>query len=418
MVGFFYKLRRMKKRWWVLIGIGLVILIMILANLLNPNRNAKMVMVEEAKRGDIIETVSGPGTVKAKSEVSISTYVLSRVIDIAVEEGQEVKKGELLVQLDGTQYREEVVRASAGVRSAEAALEIAERQLVEGRETFDRQRSLYEDGLISKAEYDRSLTTYSSLETAYRQALSNLEQARALLVAAQDNLSKTRYTSPIDGVVTRINVEEGEVVVPGTMNIAGTEMMVISNMGVMEVEAEIDETDVVKTELGQEAQIELDAFPDRLFSGTVIEISKMPILTEGLESTQMGSTDYKVTVTLNDATPDILPGMSATVDIITATSEDVVYVPIQAIVKRAEDGRIIEGKMQKRVKYVGGVFLIEDNEAVFRQITTGISDDQYIEVKDGLKEGERIISGPYKLLRKMEAGDKVIEMKEEQFERP
>ncbi|HEC80627.1 MAG TPA: HlyD family secretion protein, partial [Firmicutes bacterium] len=240
MAGFFYKLKRMKKRWWVLIGVGLVILIMILANLLNPNRNAKMVMVEEAKRGDIIETVSGPGTVKAKSEVSISTYVLSRVIDIAVEEGQEVKKGELLVQLDDTQYREEVVRASAGVRSAEAALEIAERQLVEGRETFDRQRSLYEDGLISKAEYDRSLTTYSSLETAYRQALSNLEQARALLVAAQDNLSKTRYTSPIDGVVTRINVEEGEVVVPGTMNIAGTEMMVISNMGVMEVEAEID----------------------------------------------------------------------------------------------------------------------------------------------------------------------------------
>jgi len=419
MVSFFGRLKKLRKRTWIFISIGIIILIIVFANLLNPNRNAKFVTLEGVKQGNIIQTVSGPGIVKAKDQVEISAYVLSKVVEIPVKEGQKVKKGDLLVRLDDTKYREEVIRERAMVTSAEAALEIAERQLAEGKDNFDRQRALYEDGLISKAEYDRALTTYRSLETNYSQALANLTQARSMLTAAEDDFSKTRYTSPIDGVVTKINVEVGEIVVTGTMNVPGTVMVVVSNMGVMEVDTEIDETDVVKVSLGQKSQIELDAFPGRIFNGEVVEIAKMPIsgvttstTTSSSSSTSQVSADYDVTVTLEGVTPDILPGMNSTVDIITSTAENVLFVPIQAIVKRTPDGKIEEGKMQKRQNYVDGVFLLEGKKVVFRQVKTGISDDQYIEIKSGLKKGESVITGPYKLLRNLKAGDKVMEQKE------
>ncbi|MGQ9706911.1 MAG: efflux RND transporter periplasmic adaptor subunit [bacterium] len=424
MFPFFGRLKKLRKRTWVFIGIGLIIIIIILSNLLNPNRNAKFVTVESVKQGNIIQTVSGPGIVKAKNQVEISAYVLSKVVEIPVKEGQEVKKGDLLVRLDDTKYREEVVRVRAMLAGAQASLDIAERQLLEGRDVFNRQKALYEDGLISKADYDRALTSYRALETAYNQAMSNLTQTRAMLIASEDDLSKTRYTSPIDGVVTKINIEVGEVVVTGTMNTPGTVMVVVSNMNVMEVDAEIDETDVVKIALGQKAQIELDAFPGKIFTGEVIEIGKMPVsgittsstTTSSTDSTSQLSADYDVTVTLEGATVEILPGMNATVDIVTSTSENVLYVPIQAIIKRTKDGKIEEGKQQKRLNYVDGVFLLEGKRAIFRQVETGISDDQYIEIKSGLKKGENVITGPYKLLRTLQSGDKVVVRKEGGFE--
>jgi len=419
MASFFGRLKKLRKRTWILIGIGIIILIIVLSNLLNPNKNAKFVTLDSVKQGNIIQTVSGPGIVKAKDQVEISAYVLSKVVEVPVVEGQDVKKGDLLVRLDDTKYREEVIRERAMVASAQAALEIAERQLSEGKDSFDRQKALYEDRLISKAEFDRALTTYRSLETAYSQAISNLTQARSMLTAAEDDLSKTRYTSPIDGIVTKVNVEVGEIVVTGTMNTPGTVMVVVSNMGVMEVDAEIDETDVVKVSLGEKAQIELDAFPGKIFNGEVVEIAKMPIsgvttstTTSSSSSTSQVSADYDVTVTLEGVTPDILPGMNSTVDIITSTAENVLFIPIQAIVKRTPEGKIQEGKMQKRQNYVDGVFLLEGKKVVFRQVETGISDDQYIEIKSGLKKGENVITGPYKLLRTLKAGDKVKEQKE------
>jgi HlyD family secretion protein len=420
MASFFGRLKKLRKRTWILIGIGIIILIIVLSNLLNPNKNAKFVTLDSVKQGNIIQTVSGPGIVKAKDQVEISAYVLSKVVEVPVVEGQDVKKGDLLVRLDDTKYREEVIRERAMVASAQAALEIAERQLSEGKDSFDRQKALYEDRLISKAEFDRALTTYRSLETAYSQAISNLTQARSMLTAAEDDLSKTRYTSPIDGIVTKVNVEVGEIVVTGTMNTPGTVMVVVSNMGVMEVDAEIDETDVVKVTLGEKAQIELDAFPGKIFNGEVVEIAKMPIsgvttsttTTSSTSGTSQVSADYDVTVTLEGATPDIFPGMNSTVDIITSTAENVLFIPIQAIVKRTPEGKIQEGKMQKRQNYVDGVFLLEGKKVVFRQVETGISDDQYIEIKSGLKKGENVITGPYKLLRTLKAGDKVKEQKE------
>lgn len=407
------KINFKSKKFWIFAGIGAVVIIIIVFNIIRSHDNSKEVLVEKVDKGDIVSVVSGPGVVSPKTEVEISPYVMGRIVEIYVEEGQRVEEGDMLLKIDDVQYSANVNIAKSEVESMESRLEIARQKMEDGKKVFERQKKLYEEGLLSDQEYETAKTTYEALVADYESTRSSLSSAKSGLTTAYDSYSKTRYKSPIDGIVTRIDVEEGEIVVPGTTNIQGTIMMVIANTGLMEVEAEIDETDIIDVGLEQLAEIEVDAFPDNKLEGKVVEIAQMP-LEESSLTTETEATDYEVRVIVTDAPQGLLSGMNATVDIITATREDVLYIPIQAVVKRditREENGDNDGNSEKtkddEEDLQKGVFIIEDETAKFIPIETGINDDQFIEVKSGLKKGQEVISGPYKVLRELKDGESV-----------
>ena len=412
------KMSKKKKR----IIIGSVILAVIIAlvafNIIRSSDKSVKVLVGSTNNGKLVSTVSGPGNVKPTDSVKVSAYVLGKVVELPVKEGDTVSVGQLLLRLDDTKYYQDLLRAESVLDQASYALELAGQQYDEGKSVYHRQEALYQDGLISEQEFETATTTFKSLESNYNTALASYSQAQSGLVSAQDAYSKTKYTSPIDGLVTLVNIEKGEVAVPGTMNTAGTVLLEVSNMGTMQVETEIDEVDVVKLKLGQEAKVEIDAYPDQIFKGKVIEIGNSPYVDNSLLSSS-SSTDtavnFIVKVLLENPPADLRSGMSATVDIITDTREECLYVPIQSVVRR--DPNLAKDDIEQMKKngnqkvdeenLVEGVFKIENNKAVFVPVTTGISDDQYYEIVSGLSESDKIITGSYKVLRKLETGDEV-----------
>lgn len=403
--------------------IGSVILAVIIAlvafNIIRSSDKSVKVLVGSTNNGKLVSTVSGPGNVTPTDSVKVSAYVLGKVVDLPIKEGDTVKTGQLLLRLDDTTYYQSLLRAESALDQASYALELAGQQYDEGKSAYHRQEALYQDGLISEQEFETATTTFKSLESNYNTALASYSQAQSALVSAQDAYSKTEYTSPIDGLVTLVNIEKGEVAVPGTMNTAGTVLLEVSNMGTMQVEAEIDEVDVVKVKLGQEAKVEIDAYPDQVFKGKVIEIGNSPNTTTSSLLSSSSSTDtavnFIVKVLLENPPADLRSGMSATVDIITDTREECLYVPIQSVVRRdpnltKDDIEQMKKKGNQKVdeeNLVEGVFKVENNKAVFVPVTTGISDDQYYEIISGLSESDKIITGSYKVLRKLETGDEV-----------
>lgn len=409
------KINFKSKKLWIITGIALIIIILIIFNIVKNMDKSKGVLVEKVEKGNITSIVSGPGVVTPKTEVEISPYVTGKIVEIAVEEGQEVKEGDLLIQIDDIQYGADVNIAKSQVQQTETTLQIAKQRMQEGKKVFERQKILYNEGLISDQEFENARTTYEALVADYQNALSALSSAKSSLTTAYDRYSKTRYRAPINGIVTKIDVEVGEIVVPGTTNIQGTVMMVIANTGIMEVEAEVDETDVIKVELNQKANIEIDAYPDEIFTGNVVEIGKMPIQSSSL-TTESEATDYEVRVIVEDAPDNLLSGMNATVEIITATRENVLYIPIQAVVRR-DINKNNDNTSKNDENLQDGVFIIEDNKAKFIPIETGISSDQYIEVIKGLKKNQEVISGPYEILRELQDGEevKITEYKKENF---
>jgi HlyD family secretion protein len=425
------KMSKKKKR--IIIGgiLLLVVVALVAFNIIRSSDKSVKVLVGDTNKGKLVSLVSGPGTVTPTDSVKVSAYVLGKVVDLPVKEGDIVKAGQLLLRLDDTQYYQQLLRAESALDQASYALELARQQYEEGSAAYKRQQALYDSGLISEQEYEQATTAFKSIESNYDTAQAAYTQAQAAVVTAQDSYSKTRYDSPIDGVITNLNIDKGEVAVPGTMNTAGTVLMEVSNMGTMQVEAEIDEVDVVKVKLGQEANVEIDAYPDEKFKGKVIEIGNSPQSTgtTSLLSSSSTSTDtavnFIVKVLLEDPPADLRSGMSATVDIITDTRDECLYVPIQSVVKR--DPNLTKADIMKMKKNEGqtkmndenlveGVFVVQKNEAVFVPVTTGISDDQNYEIISGLSEGDKIITGSYKVLRKLQSGDpvKVVEKLEEE----
>lgn len=376
----------------------------------------KEVRVEEAGFGDIVSMVTATGRVEAKRDVQISADVMGRITDLPVKEGQAITTGDLLLQIDRTRYQADVARARAALTTANAALEKAEL-------AFRRNTELYEREMISRDMLDFSRSDLHSVQGSVAQAVASLEQAR-------DQLLKTTIRSPMDGTITALYSERGENVVIGTMNNPGTVIMVISDLSTIEVKAEVDETDIAQVKIEQEVEIELDAFPDTTFWGTVTEIGNSARVTGASSQNQV--VNFSVVILITDAVEGIRPGMSATVDIATAKSDNVVVVPIQSIVMRApsdlvgedDEGKEESGAVASEVNEsedtveasdkedeeeipVEGVFLVIDGEATFAAIKTGIADQRDIEIIEGISKGDSVITGSYKILRSLEDGDAV-----------
>lgn len=391
----------------ILAGLAAIIIVTLVMNLGVERKDRTEVTVDEVERGTLVAKVSGPGRVRAETTVQISSSVMGRIVELAVEEGDEVKKGQLLLTLDDVYYRSQVEQARARVERTAAELRVAERELSDAEEQFSRQ-------LISEKEY----SDFKAAAATYSQAH---EEARAALRAAEDQLDKTVFHSPINGVVTRLTVEEGENVVTGTMNAPGTVIMTLSDLSDMEVEVEIDETDIVDVEVGQRAEIDVDALADTTLGGVVTEVGNSGITS--MAGTQEEVTNFLVTVLVDEAHPGLKPGMSATVEIITAVHDSVLNVPIQSVVSRlpselekqeegekGEDSDESAKPKRKRTEReeeeeIEGVFTVTDeDQALFVPVRTSIADELSIEVEGDLEEGQRVVSGPYKVLRTLKNG--------------
>lgn len=345
----------------------------------------------------ITESVSANGKIQPETEIKISPDVSGEIIELYVEEGGTVREGQLLAVIKPDTYEQALNRAQASLSSSRAMLAQSQARFIENELAFSRSQKLYNEQTISESEYESAEAAYKVAEAEVRSAEFSIQSAEASVAEAQEELTKTKIYAPMNGTVSRLNVEKGERVV-GTNMYEGTEMMVIANLNQMEVKVEVNENDIVKVSKNDTALVEVDAYLNRKFRGIITEIANSAS-TVGASTDQVTSFDVKVLL-LRSSYEDLIdsatlnihpfrPGMSATVDILTETRENVISIPIQAVTTRVkEDDNLSEEKEEI-------VFVLEDNRAWERQVVTGIQDNMNIEILNGLSVGEEIITGPY-----------------------
>jgi len=431
----------------VLIAIGVVLLggAVVGANLYFKKDKGLSVTTDVIKSRDLEAIVSASGKIQPKRLVKISAETSGRVVDLAVNEGDRIKKGQFLLQIDPKSLRTRVEGNSASLRTAELsleqlrqAIETAKVQLQQAQQNLKRQRDLWAQQLTTREMLERAENDVKQAESNVqeREKLikpqeSRIAQEQSTLESARYDLSKVRIESTIDGIVTRRNVQEGETAVIGTMNNAGTVLLELADMSLIQAEVEVDETNIPNVQLGQKAKITIDAIPDKSFKGHVAEIGNSPIqAAAGQTSTQ--ATNFLVKVMIDEPIPEVRPGFTCTADITTATRKEVTSVPIPAVAVRElvydANGQVVKepkGDNKRRArtpepvasaaelkpgetrKETEGVFVFRDGHAEFVPIKMGIAGDKYFEVLSGIKAGDQVITGPYNSVRGMADGDPV-----------
>lgn len=454
-------LKKNKKIYWL---IGGVLLLLLIAMLFKGKSRPKPTEVDisTVEVRSIQERVSASGRIWPRTEVKVSSDVSGEVVELYVEEGDTVRMGQLLAKIDPEAYVSAVERgeasvltakaqaanASAGVAQARSQKEQIEAQLTNQRDLHRRNEKLYKEKVISDVEFEQSLATLRGLEANLRAAEAsiqaaqelarsgefNVRSAEASLKELRTNLRRTSIVSPINGIVSMLNVKQGERVV-GTMQMAGTEILRIADYSEIEVQIEVSENDILRLSLGDEVEIEVDAYLDRKFKGQVIQIANTASTTGAIGATLSldQATNFLVRVLIDPASySDIRertrrepfrPGMSATVDILTRSADSVLTVPIQAVTTREDKQRtttkldeeapeveVKKSASHEAIKEV--VFVVMGDTVAMREVRTGIQDDTSIEIKSGLEAGEKVVSGPYSAVsRKLESGQHITERK-------
>lgn len=413
------------------------------ANLSFKRTTGVEINTEKIAKRDLEAVVSASGKIRPKKSVNIAAETMGKVVNLAVNEGDMVKAGQFLLQIDPRSLQTQVNRTGASLAAAQSQLaetrvsvENARTNLKIAQDNLDRQRELIKSGLtpretVDRAEQEVKLRTadLAAREQSVKTQETRIKQEEANLENAQYDLNKVRIVSPIAGIVTRRNIEEGETVVIGTMNNAGTVLLTIADLSVIETEVEVDETDIPFIKLGQSALVTIDAIPDKKFPGKVTEVGNSAIQATGAAAATR-ATNFKVVVTLDGTIPDVRPGFTCTAVVTTATRQKVVSVPIQATTVREmvvnADGSIVRtpppppgsapsrrpvapaelqpGQTRKEIE---GAFLVVDGKAVFTPIKVGIAGEKYFEVLSGLKEGDEVITGPFTSVRSLKDGDAV-----------
>jgi HlyD family secretion protein len=395
----------MKRGRWLLIG-GIVVVVAAGGGALALRRGAKPAQVQTAVvgRADLQAKVTANGKVQAQKKVDISATIPGQITHLAVREGDPVKKGQFLLQIDATNPR-------AAARSTEFSMEALLKDLdsaraneEQARADAERAEENFRAGILPGAERQRARTTASTWQAAFRAAEQRVEQARAQLEGARDTLAKTTVRSPIDGMVTAKRVEEGEVAVIGVQNSPGTVLLTISDMSVVETEMEVDETSIPSVAVGQEAVIRIDAFPNRTFDGIVTEVGNSPILSA---NPQAEAIKFKVKVQIKNPPDGIKPGLSVQADILTGFRPKAVTIPIQALVVRESERKPGEAPPRGASRDEEGVYVVEGGKVRFQPVKTGLLGDLAMEVLEGVKEGDSIVTGPFRSLRSLKPGDPV-----------
>jgi len=426
----------------ILIGVGVAVILgaLAFANVKFKRQEGTVVNVEAVQQRDLQAIVSASGKIQPQHLVNISADTMGRVTNLAVEEGDRVKKDQFLMQIDPRLLASAAQQAQAGLAAAgsqmeqlRVASESAKAALKQAQDAFTRQQQLWKQGLTTREALDMAESQLKMRQSDANSADKQIEtqrlrmqQEQASVESAKYSLSKVRIQSPIEGIVTRRNIEEGETVVVGTMNNAGTVLLTIADMSVIEAQVEVDETDIPTVSIGQIAKVTIDAMPGKSFVGKVVEIGNSPIQAAAGASSASQATNFLVKVQIENTIPDVRPGFTCTAEITTATRKNSVSVPIQATTVREvvvdKDGKMVrepttdkrprrtsnveasELKPGQARKELEGVFVVRDNKAEFVPVKTGIAGEKYFEVLNGLKTGDQVIVGPFSSVRELADG--------------
>ncbi|SFE28984.1 efflux RND transporter periplasmic adaptor subunit [Flavobacterium xueshanense] len=420
-----------KKTIYILIGGAIIIIaglvILSKTGVIGNKDKGTEVEITQVIPTTIIETVSATGKIQPEIEVKISSEVSGEIISLNVKEGQVVKKGDLLVKINPDLYTSGYNRSVSNLSGTRANLSQADASFKESKSNYDRNKTLFEKGIISKADWDKAIASFEVAKAAKQNAYFNVQSASATVNEAKDNLGRTTIYAPADGTISMLNVELGERVL-GTQQMTGTEILRVANLNNMEVEVDVNENDIVKIKVGDEANVEVDAYLKKQFKGIVTSISNSA--SSALTADQVTNFKVKVRI-LKESYEDLLegkpdtyspfrPGMTATVDIITETKSNVLSVPISAVVIKSDTAAVKDivvvdpkeeqkGAAPKSDKKFECVFVKVGDKAKIRIIKTGIQDDTNIEVMTGLKKGDVVITGPYSTVTKdLNSGDRVM----------
>ena len=419
-----------KKTIYILIGGAVVIIASLIilskTGVIGNKDKGTEVEIAQVIPTTIVETVSATGKIQPEIEVKISSEVSGEIISLNVKEGQVVKKGDLLVKINPDLYTSVYNRSVSNLSGTRANLSQADASFKESKSNYDRNKTLFEKGIISKSDWDKATASYEVAKAAKQTAYFNVQSASATVNEAKDNLGRTTIYAPADGTISMLNVELGERVL-GTQQMTGTEILRVANLNNMEVEVDVNENDIVKIKVGDEANVEVDAYLKKQFKGIVTSISNSA--SSALTADQVTNFKVKIRI-LKESYQDLLegkpeayspfrPGMTATVDIITQTKSNVLSVPISSVVIKSDTAAVKEIKVvdlneeqkvaaPKSDKKFECVFVKVGDKAKIRIIKTGIQDDANIEVLTGLKKGDVVITGPYSTVTKdLNSGDKV-----------
>ena len=445
----------MKKKTWIIIAIVVVAILVVLAVLKNKGaiggKAGVKVTTEKVERRTIIETVSANGKIQPEKEVKITPYISGEVVELNVREGDEVSEGDLLAKIDPEIYRSTYERSEAGLQSQRAALANSrarqvqsEAQFTSSQLSFDRNKTLWEEKVISDSEYEAARSQFDVAKAEVQASKENVKSAefqvasaQASLREARENLTKTAIYAPSDGTISKLIVEKGERVSGASQFSAGTELMRIANLNSMEAVVQVNENDIVRVHLSDTALIEVDAYLNRKFKGLVTEIATSADVT-GVSADQV--TNFQVKIRLLKASYDDLipednpmyspfrPGMSTTVDIQTKRESNVLTVPIQAVTTRADTtGKIVSRRQEARTQNNDGevkpespksadekvteyVFLVEDGKTRMVAVKSGIQDNTYIQITEGLEEGQEVVTGPYRAVSRTLENRQAVEV--------
>jgi len=389
----------------LLIGAAVVVVLgaVVWASLAFPGERGKVVEVEKVERRDVVARVKASGTINPKTKVEIQSKVIGEIVALPVREGDAVTAGQVVLQIEPQLYQAARDQAKAAYEQAVVSLERARAELANAEQQWERTLSLHREGVVAQEVLERAQLARDTAAIAVRVQEKTIRQAQSAYQRAVDDLERTTIRSPIDGTVTALNVEKGETAVMGTMNFAGSVLMVIGDLKEMVAEVDVAESEVVSLAVGQVATVTADALPGVEMTGTVIEIASSG-------SKQVDVVRFKVKVALRDWDTRIKPGMTAKAEIVTARAEGAVSVPQQAVQTRwlAADGKEVarrEGDTTQTEASV--VYLREGGKALRRSVVTGIHDEIWVEIKEGLTGGEEVITGPYRVLRALKDGDAV-----------
>ena len=444
----------MKRRTWLLVIAAVIVLIAagIGWAVVRNRNNLPAVSVETIRARDLDAIVSASGKIQPKRQVNVSATTMGRVTRLAVQEGQRVKAGQFLLEIDPRSLAGQLERGEASVAAARSSLQQATTAVDQARanlelaeQSYKRQQDLWKDGLTTREALERAQNDVTvraaDLKTRQQEVQTREEQIKqeqAGLSTTRYNLSQVTIASPMDGIVTRRNIEEGEIVVVGTMNNAGTVLLTVADMSAIQAEIEVDETDIPNVTIGQSAVVTIDAVPDHMFRGRVTDIGNSPIQSTATQTAATGqrqATNFKVVVTIDDPVPDVRPGFTCTAEITTATRKNVVAVPIQSLTVRdmlfdAQGALIHEPPppVQRRLfgtpapappqppaepgpgqtrKETEGVFVASAGKVEFAPVKVGIAGERYFEVLSGLKAGDQVVTGPFDSVRQIADGSLV-----------
>jgi HlyD family secretion protein len=400
----------MRRRTKIIIGVVVLVIAGALTAGFASRRGKDVTPVTYGKvaRQDLTSKVSANGRIDAKRKVDLSANVMGQVVNLAVREGDVVKKDDFLLQIDQKQLAATARSADAALQAVFSDRDAAKAMAVAADQDYQRALKNYEQKITPRSELDRAQSSRDSARANVAALEQRISQARENLNAARDTLQKTTMRAPMAGVVTALPVEEGEVAVIGTMNNAGTVLMTIADMSVVEAVMEVDETDVPSVKVGQRASVTIDAYPNKTFAGLVTEVASSPIKRNGIASSSTEAVNFEVKIQIENPPPGIRPGFSASADIITGTRPKSLAIPIQALVVREKPGSTPGKPLDEE-----GVYAITNGAVKFKPVKTGLSGDSSIEIVSGAKEGEQIVTGPFRALRELKDGTKVKEQKEE-----